>query len=96
MLAAPGQQQYNQTEESHGRQSLQQGNALLGDDHLGQVIGDEGNLMSYTNKDEGADHDVKRWVPWYQDQNSLGVCSQPDVVLANEQLQGDLSEPCKE
>lgn len=49
--------------------------------------------MSDTNKDEGADHDVKRRVPWYQDQNSLGVCSQPDVVLANEQL-GETNSAC--
>lgn len=58
-LAAPGQQQYKDTEESCSPQSLQQGHAVFGDDHLGQFIGDEGDLMSHTNKDEGADHDVK-------------------------------------
>lgn len=92
-LAAFGQQQYNQTEEPHGPQSLQQGHAVFGDDHLGQVIGDEGDLMSYTNKDEGADHDVKRRVSWDQDQNSLGVCRQPDVILAYEQL-GETNRSC--
>lgn len=94
-LAAPGEQQYNHTEESHGPESLQQSHAVLGDDHLGKIIGDEGNLVSYTHKDEGADHDVKWRVPGDQDQNSLGVRSQPDVVLANEQLGETNSEYCK-
>lgn len=59
MLAVLGQQQYNQSEEPDGPQPLQQGHAVFGDDHLGQVVGDDGNLVSHTDKDEGADHDVK-------------------------------------
>lgn len=91
--AVSGQQQCNQTEDPHGPQSLQQGHVVFGDDHLSQVIGDDGNLMSHTYKDEGADHDVKRRVSWDQDQNSLGVCCQPDVVLAYEQL-GETNNTC--
>ena len=86
LAAPPGEQQHNQTEEPHGPQPLQQGRAVFGDDHLGQVVGDEGNLVSHTDKDEGADHDVEWRVPWNQDQDPLGVCRQPDVILAYEQL----------
>ena len=85
-MAAPGQQQDSQSEDPHGPQPLQQGHAVFGDDHLGQVVGDEGNLMSHANEDEGADQDVQRRVSGDQDQNALGVGGQPDVVLAYEQL----------
>lgn len=85
-LASPGHQQYNETENPHGPQSLQQSHAVFGDDHLGQVVGDEGNLMSHTNKDEGANQNVEGGVSWDEDQNPLGVSCKPYVVLANEKL----------
>lgn len=52
--------------------------------------------MGHADEDEGADDDIERGVPRDQDQDALGVRRQPDVVLADEQLQGDLSEPGEE
>lgn len=39
--AVPDHPQHGQAGQPHGRQPLQQGSAVLGDDHLGQVVGDE-------------------------------------------------------
>lgn len=85
-LAASGQQQNDQADEPGGGEPLQQRHAVFGDDHLGQVVGDEGNLVSHAHEDEGADQDVERWVSRNQHQDSLGVRRQPDVILADEQL----------
>lgn len=85
-LAASGQQQNDQADEPGGGEPLQQRHAVFGDDHLGQVVGDEGNLVSHAHEDEGADQDVERRVSWNQHQDSLGVRRQPDVILADEQL----------
>lgn len=91
-LPPPGQEQRHQAEDPHGGQPLQQGHAVFGDDHLGQVVGDEGNLMGHAHKDKSADQDVEGRDSWDQDQNSLGVGRQPDVVLAYEQL-GETEHP---
>lgn len=85
-LAASGQQQNDQADEPGGGEPLQQCHAVFGDYHLGQVVGDEGNLVSHAHEDEGADQDVERRVSRNQHQDSLGVCRQPDVILADEQL----------
>lgn len=58
-LAASGQQQNDQADEPGGGEPLEQCHAVFGDDHLGQVVGDEGNLVSHTHEDEGADQDVE-------------------------------------
>lgn len=63
-LTPPAQQQGGQAEKAHGGQSLQQGHAVFGDDHLGQVVGDEGNLVSHAHKNKSADQDVERGVSW--------------------------------
>lgn len=85
-LPPPGQEQRGQAEKAHGGQPLEQRHAVFGDDHLGQVVGDEGNLVSHAHENKSADQDVKRRVSWDQDQNPPGVGRQPDVVLTYEQL----------
>lgn len=43
--------------------------------------------MCHAHEDEGADDDVERGVAGNQNQDALGVGCQPDVILADEELQ---------
>lgn len=42
--------------------------------------------MGHAHEDEGAEQQVERGAAGDQDQDALGVGSQPDVILADEQL----------
>lgn len=54
-----GQSQQQQTEEPQGPQPLQQSHSVFRNEQLGQNVGDEGNLMSHTHKDEATEQDVE-------------------------------------
>lgn len=51
--------QQQQTEEPQGPQPLQQSHSVFRNEQLGQNVGDEGNLMSHTHKDEATEQDVE-------------------------------------
>lgn len=85
--AAVRQHEDESHEESSRQKSLEQTATVFRNGHLGQVIGDQWNLVSDTHEDEGADDDVKGGDSGYKDQDALGVSRQPDVVLTDEELQ---------
>lgn len=83
----PGEQQHDGQEGGEGQQAPEQWAVLLGDGHLRQVVGDLRDLVRHAHEDESADDDVERGVAGHQHQDALGVGCQPDVVLADEQLE---------
>ena len=66
----------------------------------GDKIGEEGagdgmDLMAGADEDEGGEEDVDHWIVGDEDEHTVSVCAQPDMVLGDEQLQIQSTKPGK-
>ena len=69
----------------------------LGGDEVGEEgAGDGVDLVAGADEDEGGEEDVDHRVVRNQHQHAVGVGTEPDVVLGDEQLQVQSAEPGKE
>ena len=69
----------------------------LGGDEVGEEgAGDGVDLVTGADEDEGGEKDVDDWIIGNEDEDTMGVCTQPDVVLGDEQLQVQSAEPGEE
>lgn len=53
-------------------------------------------FVTATDKDECADDQIQRWHAWDDRQRAVSIGHQPDMILSNKQLQGDITEPGEE
>ena len=68
----------------------------FGGDEVGEEgAGDGVDLMAGADEDEGGEEDVDDGVVGDEDEHTMGVCAQPDMVLSDEQLQIQSAEPGK-
>lgn len=69
----------------------------LGGDEVGEEgAGDGVDLVAGADEDEGGEEDVDHRVVGDQHQHAVGVGTEPDVVLGDEQLQVQSAEPGEE
>ena len=68
----------------------------FGGDEIGEEsAGDGVDLMAGADEDEGGEEDVDDWIIGDEDEDTVRVCAQPDVVLGDEQLQVQFAKPGK-
>ena len=52
--------------------------------------------MAGTDEDEAGEENVHHGIVWYEDQNSVSVCTEEDVILGYHHLNVQTTNPCKE
>ena len=68
----------------------------LGGDEVGEEgAGDGVDLVAGADEDEGGEEDVDHWIVGDEDEHTVGVCAQPDMVLGDEQFQIQSAKPGK-
>ena len=68
----------------------------FGRDEIGEeCAGDCMDLMAGADEDEGGEEDVDNRIVGDEDEDTVRVCAQPDVVLGDEQFQIQSAKPGK-
>ena len=68
----------------------------FGGDEVGEEgAGDGVDLMAGADEDEGGEEDVDDWIVGDEDEDTMRVCAQPDMVLGDKQFQIQSAKPGK-